>query len=207
MDIKDTAIRLGYEKKIGNSKPFYKNFSNKPAFITFVKRYGVIRKFFPLDKNYLLEEVQLSLQDTLLAGLIERVKQQYVLNYNPLLLNDELSKNITAYAPGNLKSLYPFYQNLAAVYRYKFGHNQLEILWDGRDHREKYIADWSLAFVQWTSLFCLQRQFLLAVFELTVFLSTNKDTHLSANRMNTFISAHFELKIHKHKGIVEMQVA
>lgn len=167
----------------------------------------MIRKFFPLDKNYLLEDAQLSLQDTLLANLIEIVKKQYALRHNPLGLNDELSEKITAYQPKNLKPLYSFYQNLAAVYRYKFGHNQLEILWDGTDHREKYKEDWSIIFAQWINLFCKQRQFLLAVFELTVFLSINKKTHLSEGRMKAFISAHFELKIHKQKGIVQMQVA
>ncbi len=177
------------------------------AFFTFVKPSGVIRKFFPLDKNYLLEDVQLSMQDTLLVEFIEIVKKQYALRHNPLGLNDELSKKIAAYSPKNLKPLYPFYQNLAAVYRYKYGQNQLEILWDGTDHSEKYKEDWDNIFLQWTSLFCNQRQFLLAVFELTVFLCNNKRVHLSEDRMNTFISAHFELKIYKQKGIVQMQVA
>lgn len=180
---------------------------NATIFCTFVKPSGVIRKFFPLDKNYLLEDAQLSMQDTLLAALVEKVKNQYAIRHNPLGLQDELSEKIQNYKPKNLKPLYPFYYNLAAVYRYKFGHNQLEILWDGADHSEKYKEEWRLAFDQWTSIFCANRQFLLAVFDLTVFLSNNRKAFLSENRMNTFIASHFDLKIHKQKGIVQMQVA
>ena len=102
----------------------------------------MIRKFFPLDKNYLLEEAQLSLQDHLLLSLIEKVKEIYMLQHNPLLIMDELSTKIVAYKPKSLELLYPFYQNMAAVYRYKYGDNQLEFLWDGTAHTERYKEEW-----------------------------------------------------------------
>jgi len=167
----------------------------------------VIRKFFPLDKNYLLEEAQLSLQDHLLRSLIEKTKVEYMARHNPLLIMDELSKRIHSYQPKGLKQLYPFYENMAAVYRYKYGDNQLEILWDGTDHTEKYKEEWTDTFQKWTSTFCEQHQFLLAVMDLTVFLPLNRKAHLAENRMNSFITQFFELKIHKNRGIVEMKVA
>jgi hypothetical protein len=167
----------------------------------------VIRKFFPLDKNYLLEEAQLSLQDHLLRTLIETVKVEYMARHNPLLLMDELSLKVKNYKPKSLKQLYPFYQNIAAVYRYKYGDNQLEILWDGTDHSEQYKDDWSAAFQKWTLTFCEQHQFLFAVMDLTVFLPTNRKAHLAENRMNSFIAQFFELKIHKSRGIMDINVA
>lgn len=167
----------------------------------------MIRKFFPLDKNYLLEEAQLSLQDHLLLSLIERVKGEYMKRHNPLGLMDELSRSIAQYTPKQLKMLYPFYQNIAAVYRYKYGDNQLEFLWDGTDHQEKYKADWTETFEDWTNKFCEQQQFIYAVLDLTVFLPLNRKAHLAENRMNSFITQFFELKIHKNRGIVEMKVA
>jgi len=167
----------------------------------------VIRKFFPLDKNYLLEEAQLSLQDHLLLSLIEKVKEIYMLQHNPLLIMDELSTKIVAYKPKSLELLYPFYQNMAAVYRYKYGDNQLEFLWDGTDHTERYKEEWSSVFEKWTSDFCGQHQFLMAVMDLTVFLPLNQKVHLAENRMNSFITQFFDLKIHKNLGIVEMKVA
>ncbi|MEY4930006.1 MAG: hypothetical protein RI909_730 [Bacteroidota bacterium] len=167
----------------------------------------MIRKFFPLDKNYLLEEAQLALQDDLLLQLVEKVKVRYQFIHNPLGLDDSFSRQIEAFKPHNLKPLYDFYQNLAAVYRYKFGDNQLEFVWDGRDHQEKYQLDWTAAFEQWTHDFSKHELFLQAVLDITVFLPENTQTDLAENRMNHFILKHFEVKFHKSRGIVPMKVA
>ncbi len=130
-----------------------------------------------------------------------------MVRHNPLLIMDELSKKIVNYKPRNLKQLHPFYQNMAAVYRYKYGDNQLEFLWDGADHIERYKEEWSKTFQSWTTTFCAQHQFLFAVMDLTVFLPTNRKAHLAEGRMNSFITQFFELKIHKNRGIMEMKVA
>lgn len=167
----------------------------------------MIRKFFPLDKNYLLEMAQLSLQDALLSELVTHASMLYEQRNNPLGLNDTMNCKITGYKPGNLKPLYVFYHNLAGVYRYKFGDNQLEFLWDGTDHQEKYKREWSETFENWTTDFCRSDQFLLAVMDLTVFLPINQKAHLAENRMNLIISQFFELRINKNRGIVEMEVA
>ena len=167
----------------------------------------MIRKFFPLDKNYLLEEAQLALQDVLLTQLIEMVKIQYELRHNPLGIADSFSQRIQTFVPGNIKPLYTFYQNLAAVYRYKFGNSQLEFVWDGRDHYEKYEIDWTETFGKWTREFCQQELFINAVLDLSVFLPENRHAQLAESRMNHFILSQFDLKIHKSRGIVEMKVA
>lgn len=167
----------------------------------------MIRKFFPLDKNYLLEEAQLSLQDTLLTQLINKVRFSYQQIHNPLGLNDSFITRINGFEPKNLKPLYAFYQNLAAVYRYKHGDNQLEFVWDGRDHLEKYNVEWQEAFDNWTTHFCKHELFLQAVLDLTVFLPDNRLAQLAEGRMNHFILKHFEVKIHRSRGIVEMKVA
>jgi hypothetical protein len=167
----------------------------------------VIRKFFPLDKNYLLEEAQLALQDVLLTQLINAVKIQYELRHNPLGIVDSFSERVQQYKPKNLKPLHTFYQNLAGVYRYKFGDSQLEFVWDGRDHFEKYKVDWTETFAKWTSEFCKQDLFINAVLDLSVFLPDNRHADLAENRMNHFILKQFELKIHKSRGIIAMKVA
>ena len=167
----------------------------------------MIRKFFPLDKNYLLEEAQLALQDALLTQLIETVKTQYELRHNPLGIIDSFSERIRQYTPKNVKPLHTFYQNLAGVYRFKFGDSQLEFVWDGRDHFEKYKVDWVQTFLIWTSEFCKQELFINAVLDLSVFLPDNRHADLAENKMNHFILKQFELKIHKSRGIVKMKVA
>jgi hypothetical protein len=167
----------------------------------------LIRKFFPLDKNYLLEEAQLSLQDILLTQLIDQVKLEFEQRTNPLGLLDEFSSKIRNYRCQNLKPLYNFYQNMAAVYRFKYSDNQLEFVWDGRDHQEKYKAEWSFSFSEWVSEFCKQELFVQAVLDLTVFLPDNRHADLVENRMNNFMLRQFGVRLHKTKGLAAMKVA
>ena len=167
----------------------------------------MVRKFFAHDKNYLLEEAQLRAQDYLLTRLIDTSIGMYQQINNPLGLNDVFSEKIASYYPNDLTSLHPFYQNMAGIYRFKFGENQLEFLWDGKDHSEKYLEDWSQTFQQWTGLLCRQIQFVQAVLDLTVFLPDTTHVQMAENRMNAVMLGLFEVKIHKQKGIVEMRVA
>ena len=168
----------------------------------------MVRKFFALDKNYLLEEAQLSLQDPLLFSLVKKAKEQYEFQHNPLRLMDSFSLKIKNHEVKNLKPLVAFYQSLAAIYRYKFGDNQLEFLWDGKSHFEKYQSDWTATFEQWTDEFLHREQFIQAVLDLTVFLPENRQAQMSGNRMNFVMMQFFsqkdgfpELKINKKKGI------
>lgn len=167
----------------------------------------MVRKFFPLDKNYLLEEAQLCLQNALLLVLMDKVKEHYFLRYNPLRLADSVSQDVENFKPDDLSALNTFYQNLAAVYRYKFGENQLEFLWDGNDHNKKYQAEWTDFFNQRTSRFCRQELFLKAVLDVTVFLSEKQDVQLVANKMNHFILREFDVRLDKQRGILAMKVA
>ena len=166
----------------------------------------MIRKFFPQDKNYLLEEAQLRLQDCLLTMLIDRAIETYRRDHNPLGLNDAFSEKIAKYYPQDLSGLNSFYQNIAGVYRYKFGEIQLGFLWDGKDHTDKYAEDWSKTFHAWTDQLCRRTQFAQAVLDLTVFMPDNDLVHLAESRMNAVMLELFELRIHKQRGIVEMKV-
>jgi hypothetical protein len=154
----------------------------------------VVRKFFALDKNYLLEDAQLSLQDPLLFSLVEKSKVQYQLQHNPLLLMDAFSLKIKNHKVLTCKPLGSFYQSLAGIFRYKYGDNQLEFLWDGTSHFEKYKRDWSDAFEQWTDEFLRREQFIQAVLDLTVFLPENRHAQLAENRMNFVMLQYFSQK-------------
>jgi hypothetical protein len=154
----------------------------------------VVRKFFPLDKNYLLEEAQLQLEAELLGKLLERVKNEYELRYNPLGIADAFTQKIRDYQLRGTDSLKTFYETLAGVYRYKYGDNQLEFSWDGVAHSEKYKKEWSAFFADQTEIFCRNELFMKAVLDLTVF---NNQSQLSENRMNNFMLQTFEVKLHK----------
>lgn len=167
----------------------------------------LVRKFFQQDKNYLLEDAQLRAKDRLLTILIDKAVATYQRVHNPLGLNDAFSEKIARYYPRSLVSVYAFYENLAGIYRFKYGENQLGFLWDGRDHSEKYEEDWLGTFDSWTDELCQEMQFAQAVLDLTVFLPENGTVHLAENRMNAVMVDRFEVRFHKQKGIVRMNVA
>jgi hypothetical protein len=168
----------------------------------------VVRKFFPHDKNYLLEASQLRVRDRLLTILIDQAVATYQRVHNPLGLNDAFSERIAGYYPTSLVSLYDFYEKLAGIYRFKYGENQLAFLWDGRDHSDKYEKEWSETFDEWTAQLCREMQFAQAVLDLTVFLPEKGAIVLLAeNRMNAVMLDRFEVRIHKQRGIVRMRVA
>jgi hypothetical protein len=159
----------------------------------------LVRKFFPLDKNYLLEEAQLELEESLLSFLTTVVIEEYELRNNPLGICDGFIQKVRAYSAGDLKPLHGFYETLAGVYRYKFGDNQLQFAWDGVDHSEKYKKEWSAFFADQTKSFCKNELFIKAVLDLTVF---NNYSQLSENRMNNFMLQAFDVKL--SKGIIKV---
>lgn len=154
----------------------------------------MVRKFFPLDKNYLLEEAQLRLKDRLLSSLIGLVKEEFEVRYNPLGICDDFIQKVREFTPTDLKPLHEFYENLAGIYRYKFGDNQLEFSWDGVDHSEKYKTEWTDFFTKQVRIFLKNELFIRAVLDLTVF---NNYSQLAESRMNNFMLQTFEVKLRK----------
>ncbi|GAA0892461.1 hypothetical protein GCM10009122_21400 [Fulvivirga kasyanovii] len=167
----------------------------------------MIQKYFPLDKNYILEQAQLDQEERLIVYLIDFAKKFYLDQFNPLGLEDDTVKQIKAHNTEYTDRLVEFYRNLAGVYRYKHGNNQLEFLFDGKDHYDKYTVDWVATYEEWLVDFCLRPNFLKAVLELTVFYPEGRKAELAESRMKAFIHQHFELKIYKYKGIVKMKIA
>ncbi len=162
----------------------------------------MIQKYFPLDKNYILERAQLDLEEKLIVQLTDFCKTFYLNQYNPLGIEDAPIKAIKKHKSSYTPRLEEFYRNLAAVYRFKYGQNQLEFLFDGVDHYTKYSQDWEETFKMWLVDFCMKPNFLRAVLELTVFYPEGRKSELAENRMKAFIHQHFDLKIYKYKGIV-----
>jgi hypothetical protein len=150
----------------------------------------LVKKFFPLDKNYLLEQAQLHCEKSLLQELIALVKSRYESTINPLGLVDSFTAKIRNY------------QSVGGIYRFKHGDNQLQFLWDGNDHHEHYRNEWSKAFMDWTTNFCRHDLFIQAILDLSVFLPENKSAQMIENRMQHFIEKHFEVKFHPKKGLI-----
>jgi hypothetical protein len=164
----------------------------------------VLRKFFPLDKNYILEKAQLSLETSLLQYLVDFVKVEYLIQSNPLGIADEMSAKIKSHSGGDFRHLHEFYINLMGIFRYHYyGNNQLTFLFDGTDDFKKYQQEWAVEFKKWVKKFCQQPNFLRAVLDLTVLYPADSPVLMVDNRMNAFVAQHFEIRIHPQKGIVK----
>lgn len=168
----------------------------------------MLRKFFPLDKNYVLEEAQLSLESSLLEYLVDYVKVQYMLQYNSLGLIDETIQRIEQHESRDFSKLNDLYINLMGIFRFRYYHdNQLEFSFDGREPFEKYQVEWSAEFKKWVRELCHHKNFLWGVLELTVFYPKEAEAQFIGNRIQSFVSQFFELKIHPQKGILRKNVA
>ena len=166
----------------------------------------MLRKFFPRDKNYVLEQAQLSLEQPLLHYLVDFVKVEYLMKHNPLGIQDEMADKIQQHHSHDYRHLHEFYVTLAGIFRFTYyGDNQLEFIFTGLDDSEKYRKEWTAGFKAWAKEFCQYHNFLRAVLDLTVFYPADSPVLLMDTRMKVFIAQFFELKIHPQKGIVSQK--
>lgn len=162
----------------------------------------MLRKFFPLDKNYILEEAQLSLRQPLLQHLVDFVKVEYLLRSNPLGIADDAVNKIRQHNGTDFRHLHDFYLVAMGIFRFTYyADNQLQFLFEGEDDFQKYQREWSVQFKIWVKEFCKHPNFIRAVLDLTVFYPADSAVLMVDNRMNTFISQYFDIKIHPQKGI------
>ena len=162
----------------------------------------MIRKFFPLDKNYVLEQAQLKTRHPLLKELCRQAVMEWLKAHNPLGLDDGFSRQLAAGPPHGYARLEPFYELLSGIYRFRYGDNQLEFLWTGADHQDQYASDWSAAFRKWIGEFCRDVNFVQAVLDLTYFVTPTAKPDLSGARMEHFLLKHFNLRKSRTTGMV-----
>jgi hypothetical protein len=164
-------------------------------------------KLFTLDKNYLLKEAQLQTKNPLLKALVSKVRRKYIHEYNPLGLMDEVTHKILHSSEIRLDCLVNFYFEMAGIYRFKYGENQLEFLFDGTPHVEKYKKDWQRQFSKWSSQFCKEKHFLKAILEGCILYPDPQTDRLIELRLKHFLEQQFGLRIYKYRGIRRIQVA
>ena len=168
----------------------------------------MIQKYFPQDKNYILKEAQAYNQDRLLLELVEKTKFAYSVQCNPLGLVDETVSKIESAYNYPLEKLESFYLQLSGIYRYFYGaDNQLQFMFDGSGHFDKYQNEWEQKFHQWTDQFCMRPDFIKAILEMTIFYPTDRRAQLGENKLNVFLKGYFDVKIRKRKGESAYKIA
>ncbi|WP_026135533.1 hypothetical protein [Nafulsella turpanensis] len=168
----------------------------------------MVQRFFKLDKNYILKEAQQSVRQELLQQMVAFVKEEYLRQSNPLGLIDDTVRTIQQAEEPSTRQLHDFYHILAGIYRYRHGSNQLELLFDGASHFEKYQQEWCSIFTEWYRQFCQKPGFIKAVLEVSVFYPKDRKGQLAEARMRAFLSQQFnDLRIHKRYGILQSKTA
>lgn len=164
----------------------------------------MIRQLFPSDKNYILTEVQDSHKKYLLRFLVHHVKQYYLQHYNPLGLIDDTILEIQKEKKFPIKAFGEFYHDLAAIYRFRYGEVQLELLFDGTSHYEKYSSEWIDYFKKSIYSFCSNRYFIRAVLDIGVFHHHDRVAFLAGDRLKYFLTQYFSLRVYKYRGLMEL---
>lgn len=159
------------------------------------------RKLFPGDKNYILHEVQLSSRKTLLTHLAQYARSFYLTRHNPLGIVDEAVARIKASSHFPMDAFDAFYHDFSAIYRFLHGEVQLEFLFDGSSHWQKYENDWVVFFKRSVETYCENRFFLRAVLDITVFHNGDRVAYLAGDRLKYFLMQEYEVKVYKYRGI------
>lgn len=105
--------------------------------------------FFSQDKNYLLKKAQNESRDVLMEKWVLQSVQAYMELHNPMGLVDDFVRSIMGVTNYRKEFLVETYDFMAAAYRFLYSSNQLEFLWDGRSHLQKYQDEWETQFDHW----------------------------------------------------------
>ncbi|KEO72124.1 hypothetical protein [Anditalea andensis] len=167
----------------------------------------MIEKIFPLDKNYILRQAQSDLEESLIEMMVLELKHAYTVLFNPLGLRDNTYCQIIDTVEFPREWVKVIYQQLCGIYRFKYGSNQLEFLFDGRSHFDKYKEDWTVCLENWTRELGQHEPYVKTMLRITVLYDTPSRADFAENRCKSFINDHFRLKIIKRRGELKLKSA
>jgi len=166
------------------------------------------KKWFMMDKNYILKEAQLVLKEQLVFWTTQYAKEYYNQYRNPLGLLDDTATKIQDAEFDDYHLLEPFYEKLSSVYRYKHGETQLELLFDGDTHYEKYKKEWLDSYKAWVHQLFTEWLTLRAILEITVYHRHKEhELELINLRLQNYVEEHFDVRLYVYKGITDMHAA
>lgn len=161
---------------------------------------------FSKDRNTILKKAQEELFNFLAGYMIKKSIDKYTLLFNPLKLVDSTYQKILDYDFEDKSKLSGIYENLSVIYRYKHGDNQLEIIWDGRSHEEKYKEDWINTFDLWIEELTNSATFIKGILHLTALSEDNSNPVFIQNYVKAVINDHFKIKVLKRNGVKKVVI-
>lgn len=164
----------------------------------------MIQKLFPLDKNYILRQAQTVMEEDLLDVMVIELKKSYTQLFNPLMLMDDTFSKILETKEFPRERIRIIYRQLCGVYRLKNGNNQLELLFDGRSHFEKFKEDWQNQFMDWLRELGNHEIYVKNMMRMTLLFDTASRAEWSENQCKFFINQYFNLKIVRRYGELKL---
>lgn len=166
----------------------------------------MIEKLFPLDKNYILRQAQSVLEEELIDRMVFELKRSYTFLFNPLRLMDPTYERILDTMEFPRERVRLIYRQLCGIYRFKHGDNQLEFLFDGRTHFEKFQEDWSAALIHYVQELGQYEPYVKTMLRMTVLYDTETRAEWSENNCKAFINQFFEVRVVKRQGELKLKV-
>jgi len=167
----------------------------------------MIQKLFPLDKNYILRQAQSVVEEEMLDRMVAELKASYTQVYNPLQLMDPTYLSILEGAAFPRERVRVIYRQLCGIYRFRHGDNQLELLFDGRTHVEKFQQDWSQALVSYVQQLGQHEPYVKTMLRMTLLFDTESRAEWAENHCKAFINQFFDLKVIKRQGELLLKVS
>lgn len=167
----------------------------------------MIQKLFPLDKNYILRQAQSELEETLIDRMVAELKRSYTLLFNPLELMDQTYEQILSTEDFPRDRVLLIYRQLCGVYRYIHRDNQLEMIFDGRTHLEKFKDDWTEAFISYLRLLGQQEQYVKSMLRMTLLNDIESRAEWAENSCKACINQYFQIKVIKRQGELLLKVS
>jgi len=158
------------------------------------------KKLFPLDKNYILQQAQAAMEAEMMAFMVEELKNSFTCLFNPLQLHDDTYLQILQRPNFPATHLQVIYRQLSGIYRFRYGSNQLELLFDGKSHFEKYQEDWSVCLKSWLRKLGTDEAYVKAMLRITLLYDSPSRAQFAENRCKSLINDFFGLLIIKRKG-------
>ena len=161
---------------------------------------------FDKDRNVILKKSQQSLFNILSGYLTKVAIDKYKIHFNPLGLVDETYQRILDYQYEFNENLKGIYENLSVVYRYRHGDNQLEIIWDGTSHEQKYKDEWVETYESWINELSDNATFVRSILQITALYQEDANIFFLQNYVKALLNEFFEVKVLKRNGVKRVVV-
>lgn len=155
-------------------------------------------KYFDQDKNSILRAAQGFVEPQLLNRWVEVALETYMLLENPMGLIDDFVRELQEVSTFETTFLQEHYELLSAIYRFKKGDNQLEIIWDGRSHYEVYAENWRDEFELWIKQLTLRPEVYRSILKVCI-LKQDANHRFLYYGLRRLILSHFGVRIGRNK--------